>query len=146
MSHKQVTNFIALHERNIILMAAHSPSKGASLASCNRSLQLFESFIAQKRVELRKTALEVDDLRTEFAGVEIRQKGRQEEMLNSGLQDIRHLEKTLNSMVVDNENELAFLKKQSAGLVSEKIVLQQHVIALSSRVNNAEMDVYEENS
>lgn len=67
-------------------------------------------------------------------------------MLSSGLQDIRHLEKTLNSMVVDNENELAFLKKQSAGLVSEKIVLQQHVIALSSRVNNAEMDVYEENS
>ena len=104
---------------------------------------MLQNLIAQKRDELRKSGLEVEDLRTDFNSVEIRQKGKQEEMLKSGMQDISYLEKTLNTMVVDNDNELAFLKKQASGLINEKIVLQQHVIALDSRVKNAEMDVYE---
>ena len=113
-------------------------------ASCRRSIGFLEELIGENRTELRKAGLEVEELRSEFNGLEIRQKGRHEEILKSGLQDIKFLEKTLSSMAVDDENELLFLKKQSAGLINEKIILQQHIISLTSRVNNAEMDVYQE--
>ena len=115
-----------------------------SEASCRRSISDFEGLIKEKRQELHKLHLIGNELKSDFTNIEIREKGRQEEVLKSGLQDIKFLEKTLHSMVNDDENESAFLKKQTAVLVNEKIKLQQHVISLSSRVGNTELDVFKD--
>ena len=75
--------------------------------------------------------------------MEIREKGKQEELNKAELQDIRYLEKMLEKIKVEDENEASFLKKQISQLTNDKIRLQQHVISLISRVNNSEMDICE---
>ncbi len=94
-------------------------------------------------MELRGLMKDKEDIKVEMSKVEIQQKGRQEELYNSELQDIRFLEKTLEKMKVDDENENMFLKKQLAQLTNERIRLQQHVISLTSRVSNTEQDINE---
>ena len=76
--------------------------------------------------------------------MDIKEKGKADEVYKSELQDIHHLDKTLASMKADNESESAFLKKQVLQLINDRIRLQQHVISLSSRVNNTAFDVFEE--
>ncbi len=87
-----------------------------------------------------------EEVRVALADVEIREKGRAEEVHRAGLQDVRFLERTLAKLRVEDDNQTEFLKKQTSQLVSDKIKLQQHVISLTSRVNNTAMDVCEHDS
>ena len=93
--------------------------------------------------ELRALGLEEEGLRADLVNMEIKEKGSQEEAFKTGLQDVRFIEKTLNSLRVDVDSEISFLKKQVSQLINEKVKLQQHVLSLASRINNTELDVCE---
>ncbi len=84
-----------------------------------------------------------EDVRVELSDIEIKVKGLEQELHRSVLEDIRYMEKTMMKMKTEGEGETDFLKKQVSQLISEKIKIQQHVISLTSRVNNTETDVCE---
>lgn len=46
-------------------------------------------------------------------------------------------------MSIEADSETTFLKKQLSQLVNDKIKLQQHAISLTSRVNNAVLEINE---
>ena len=93
--------------------------------------------------ELNKLHLEEEDLRSELINFEIREKVLQEELHKSGLQDVRHLVRALASLRSENEGETDFLQRQIMQLIKDKIRLQQHVVSLTSRVDNTDHEVRE---
>ncbi len=99
--------------------------------------------MVQKKAELHEISQAADDIRIQLTNMEIKSKGAAEEAYKAGIQDIRYLEKMLNKMKLENENEIGFLKKQTSQLTAEKIRLQQHVVGLTSRVDTAEMEICE---
>ena len=87
-----------------------------------------------------------EEIKTDTINADIKSKGWFEEEYKSTLQDIRFLEKTLDKMRAEDESETSFLKKQLNLVTNDKIRLQQHVISLTSRVNNTELDVLEKSN
>ncbi len=96
---------------------------------------------SSKREELRATDPDEEELRAGLASLQQQEKGRTEELLASAIQSIMELRKTLAEIAVEDQHDVARLRKQTSQLTNDKIRLQQHVVALASKVECVQLDV-----
>jgi len=132
-------------EKNNTQIDLLTPKSKSALTetTCKRTIDELEKIACEQIKELHENKLLENELRVSYTDIELKQKQNEEELFKNGMQDIKFLEKMLNTYSNECTTELGFLKKQVSVLGNDKIKLQQNMIALASRVNSAYIDIFD---